>query len=123
MEYKAIVTPVGSKFQYVVTDEAGNVVSKRLSKRGDYIACTAFGDYYFGRRDLIGKGDHGRWLNSILAKKARLEGDPEAAYSKYLAYVKENGWQAEFTKEAFIESEKNYCANWLERLKVIFIEK
>lgn len=123
MEYKATVTPVGNKYQYVVTDEAGNVVSKRLSKRGDYIACTAFGDYYFGRRDLIGKGDHGRCLNSILARKARLDSDPDAAYSKYMAYVRENGWNTAFSKETFIENERTHCANWLERLKVIFIEK
>lgn len=52
----------GKKFQYTVTDENGNVISTRMSTR-DYVACTANGEYYFGRLDLIGKGDHGRRLN------------------------------------------------------------
>jgi len=29
------------------------------------VACTANGSYYFGRLDLIGKGDHGSNLNRL----------------------------------------------------------
>lgn len=47
----------GKKYQYTVTDEKGNVISTRTSAR-DYVACTANGEFYFGRLDLIGKGDH-----------------------------------------------------------------
>lgn len=54
----------GQKYLYEVKDENGNVVSKRMSKR-DYIACTANGEFYFGRIDLIGKGEHGRILNQM----------------------------------------------------------
>lgn len=46
-------------FLYQVKDAAGNVVSDRTSTR-EYAACTVDGDYYFGRVDLIGKGDHGK---------------------------------------------------------------
>lgn len=46
----------GKKYQYTVTDEKGNVISTRTSAR-DYVACTANGEFYFGRLDLIGKGD------------------------------------------------------------------
>lgn len=52
----------GKKYQYTVTDEKGNVISTRTSAR-DYVACTANGEFYFGRLDLIGKGDHGKGLS------------------------------------------------------------
>lgn len=71
----------GKKYQYTVTDEKGNVISTRTSAR-DYVACTANGEFYFGRLDLIGKGDHGRALSSATAIVA----NPEAAYKKQAAY-------------------------------------
>ena len=49
------------KFQYVVTNQEGTIVSNRTSSR-EYVACTADGNFYFGRLDLIGKGDHGRYI-------------------------------------------------------------
>lgn len=61
-KYTLTKTPKGKRFLYEVKDADGNVVSKRTSTR-DYIACTANGEYYFGRIDLIGKGEHGRMLN------------------------------------------------------------
>lgn len=54
-------TKKGSKFLYEVKDEKGNVISKRLSTR-DYVACSASGEFYFGRLDLVGKGDYARRL-------------------------------------------------------------
>jgi hypothetical protein len=48
-----------SKFLYEIKDENGNVLSQRQSNR-DYVAATKNGAFYFGRVDLIGKGDHGR---------------------------------------------------------------
>lgn len=63
----------GKKYQYTVTDEKGNVISTRTSAR-DYVACTANGEFYFGRLDLIGKGDHGKGLSrttEILANPER----------------------------------------------------
>lgn len=48
-----------SKFHYqVINDTTGEVVSERKSNRV-YVACTIHGEFYFGRIDLIGKGDHG----------------------------------------------------------------
>jgi len=47
-----------AKFTYEVIDRLGNVVSTRQSDR-HYEAATANGSHYFGRRDLVGKGDHG----------------------------------------------------------------
>lgn len=49
------------KFNYKVIDEAGKVISERNSSR-EYVACTAHGAFYFGRLDLIGKGDHANYL-------------------------------------------------------------
>lgn len=66
------------KYQYTVIDDTGKVLSTRSSNR-EYVACTINGQYYFGRLDLIGKGEHGR-TNKFCA----MEGIPETpiAYKK-----------------------------------------
>lgn len=79
--FKLNKTAKGKKFEYTVTDENGQIISKRSSTR-DYVACTADGSFYFGRLDLIGKGDHGRTLSSAEAFIA----NPEKAYEDYLKY-------------------------------------
>lgn len=64
MNYKLTVTETGNKagkFHYQVIDETGAVISERKSNR-EYVACTIHGQYYFGRLDLIGKGDHGKQI-------------------------------------------------------------
>lgn len=58
---KQETTRKGARFIYLVTDENGVVISTRKSDR-DYVACTADGSFYFGRLDLIGKGDHGKQI-------------------------------------------------------------
>jgi hypothetical protein len=70
MNYTLNVKETGNKagrFHYTVTDENGNIISDRKSNR-EYVACTIHGSHYFGRLDLIGKGDHGKkikWQISI----------------------------------------------------------
>lgn len=59
--YELAKTTKGSKYLYEVKDSTGKVISKRTSAR-DYVACTINGQYYFGRIDLIGKGEHGTAL-------------------------------------------------------------
>lgn len=49
------------KFHYLVKDENGHIISERRSNR-EYVACTINGQFYFGRIDLIGKGDHGKQI-------------------------------------------------------------
>jgi hypothetical protein len=72
----------GKKFEYQVLDtESKSIVSSRTSTR-DYVACTANGQFYFGRLDLIGKGDHGKRLSYAAAFLA----NPEKAYKDWLAY-------------------------------------
>jgi hypothetical protein len=61
MNYELKVTETNNKaakFIYQVIDEAGNVITERKSNK-EYVACTADGVYFFGRLDLIGKGNHG----------------------------------------------------------------
>ncbi len=61
MNYELKVTETNkknAKFHYQVIDENGNVISERKSNR-EYVACTINGECYFGRLDLIGKGDNG----------------------------------------------------------------
>jgi hypothetical protein len=53
-----------AKYLYQVIDENGNVLSTRQSNR-DYVAATIKGHYFFGRLDLIGKGDHGRNVKEV----------------------------------------------------------
>lgn len=75
MNYELRVTTTGNKasmFHYEVVDETGHVVSQRKSNR-EYVACTINGQYYFGRLDLIGKGDHGRQVAmNINAKREQV---------------------------------------------------
>lgn len=65
----------GKKYEYQVIDaDSKAIVSKRTSAR-EYVACTADGSFYFGRLDLIGKGDHGKRLShatEILANPERV---------------------------------------------------
>lgn len=67
-------TQKGAKYQYQVIDTTTNeAISTRVSTR-DYVACTINGDFYFGRLDLIGKGDHG----SKIKRAAAVMNDPKA---------------------------------------------
>jgi len=49
------------KFIYTVLNQEGKEISTRKSFR-KYVAATINGQFYFGRLDLIGKGDHGKQL-------------------------------------------------------------
>ncbi|CAB4136285.1 hypothetical protein UFOVP579_47 [uncultured Caudovirales phage] len=64
MNYKLKVKETNNKtakYHYQVINENGEVITERKSNR-EYVACTINGEYFFGRFDLIGKGDHGRAL-------------------------------------------------------------
>lgn len=64
MQYTLNVKETGNKsakYHYTITDEQGNVISERRSDR-KYVAATITGSHYFGRVDLVGKGDHGNYL-------------------------------------------------------------
>lgn len=67
MSFKLTVKETGNKaakYHYAVVDEAGKVISERKSNR-EYVACTIEGNFYFGRIDLIGKGDHGKMIKNL----------------------------------------------------------
>ena len=64
LNMKLIKTETGNKsakFVYSIVDANGNVLQTRSSNR-EYVAATICGKFYFGRLDLIGKGDHGRYM-------------------------------------------------------------
>lgn len=70
----------GKKYEYQVIDvDSKAIVSKRTSAR-EYVACTADGSFYFGRLDLIGKGDHGKRLSHT----AEILANPERHTKKWL---------------------------------------
>lgn len=107
----------GKKYQYTVTDEKGNVVSTRTSAR-DYVACTANGEFYFGRLDLIGKGDHGKQLSHA----TEILANPEKAYKKQIAYFTPDYrsiWIAENPAEQWIARNVEYATKEKERLNAI----
>ncbi len=107
----------GKKYQYTVTDEKGNVVSTRTSAR-DYVACTANGEFYFGRLDLIGKGDHGKRLSHA----TEILANPEKAYKKQIAYFTpdyRSTWIAENPAEQWIARNVEYATKEKERLNAI----
>lgn len=78
--------PKGKKFIYEIKNEAGEIKAQRISER-DYVACTADGSMFFGRRDLIGKGEHGRQLT--MYRRGSVNSKESEAYRKScLAAVK-----------------------------------
>lgn len=83
--FKLNKTAKGKKFEYTVTNENGEIVSSRISAR-DYVACTADGIYYFGRLDLIGKGEHGRMIAyyRFFSNKQDLNEDSKIKFAKHL---------------------------------------
>lgn len=64
-----------SKYHYTVTDETGNVITERKSNK-IYAACTLNGQYFFGRLDLIGKGEHGQTIKQMIAAGRESEISP-----------------------------------------------
>jgi hypothetical protein len=56
-------------FTYTVINEEGDVLVSRISKNGNYIACSPSGNYYFSRLDLVGKGDSGRYFTEHPEKR------------------------------------------------------
>ena len=104
----------GDKFVYTVTDERNNVISTRTSKR-DYVACTANGEFYFGRLDLIGKGSHGKDISYWTS----VYNNPELEYRKFVCgFVPSYRGElmAEYPKDKWIESHSKYAK---ERLSVL----
>lgn len=90
-KYILTKTQKGKKYLYEVKDENGNVISKRTSTR-DYVACTVNGDFYFGRLDLIGKGDHGKGISNatkILSNPQKALKEHGQAFIDYLVQRKE----------------------------------
>lgn len=102
--YKLKRTETGSKsgkFHYQVIDESGKIISERKSNR-EYVACTIDGELYFGRLDLIGKGEHGRKLNYYKSLNYA------EVYKYYLQNMKRNNQNAlGFEEWAAIEQKRD----------------
>lgn len=108
----------GKKYEYQVIDaDSKEIVSKRTSAR-DYVACTADGSFYFGRLDLIGKGDHGKRLSHTTAILA----NPEKEYKKMVAYFTPDyreQWKKENPAEQWIARNVESATKEKERLTTI----
>ena len=112
----------GDKFIYTVTDERNNVISTRTSKR-DYVACTANGEFYFGRLDLIGKGNHGKEISYWSA----VINDPVLEYRKFIfgfSSIHRSDIVIGYPKDKWIESRLQYAKERLSSLNtVIYLSK
>jgi len=90
-----------AKFHYQVINENGNVISERKSNR-EYAACTSGGGYYFGRIDLIGKGEHGMAIRDA-HKKLAMTKYPYQTFPKGIENSEEAlKWFHEATKESLV---------------------
>jgi hypothetical protein len=86
MQYKLLVKETQNKsarYHYTIVDESGKVTAERKSNR-EYAACLYDGSMFFGRIDLIGKGEHGRLLRFLDGK-----GEPHPA----IAYLETSNTQ------------------------------
>ena len=82
------------------------------------MACTADGSFYFGRLDLIGKGEHGKWLSHA----TEILANPEKAYKKMVAYFTPDyrkQWIAENPAEQWIARNVESATKEKERLNAI----
>lgn len=108
----------GKKYEYQVIDvDSKAIVSKRTSAR-EYVACTADGSFYFGRLDLIGKGDHGKRLSHA----TEILANPEKAYKKQIAYFVPSyrkEWIAENPADEWIARNVNWATERQKELNAI----
>lgn len=104
-KYILTKTPKGKKFLYEVKDENGNVISKRTSTR-DYVACSVSGEFYFGRLDLVGKGNYGM----------RLAGAQKRANYSTSVYMADRCKALEEAKKCIaIEKRIGHTQEWLQK--------
>lgn len=103
-KYTLHCTPKGKKFLYEVKDEQGHLYAKRLSKRDNFVACTLDGNFFFGRIDLISKGDHGK----MVSKYQDVIRAPKGHYEEIAAYCKRNGVDIEPYNEWSCSALPNY---------------
>jgi hypothetical protein len=94
MNYELKVTITNnktSKFHYQVVDENGNVISERKSNR-EYVACTIDSTFFFGRLDLIGKGENARFIKDSMERMNRTE-------EQFLKLYPRNIYSNDYNKE------------------------
>jgi hypothetical protein len=88
------------KFHYQVIDENGTIISERKSNR-EYVACTIDGEFYFGRLDLIGKGNHATYIKYAL-------GYMQMSLEKFNdAFKNPKYTQSKYEYQEFVEMYKN----------------
>ena len=104
---KLTKTKKGDTFIYEVTNENGTLTARRISKR-DFVACTAYGDYFFSRLDLVGKGVHGRFIKYW---EEVLE-DPNADFNRCFS----GAGNAMVDKESWIRARIKYTKDRLDNL-------
>lgn len=120
-KYILTKTPIGEKFLYEIKNNKGKVLSKHLYKR-NFVAATVDGSFFFGRLDLVGKGEHGRRLriaNSLLTH-------PKECYESYVRFFpKDMRDKVRKTTpfEGWEKDRQKWARGTLERMQVITINQ
>lgn len=83
----------------IVNNRTGETVATRTSKR-NYVAATIDGCYFFGRLDLVGKGDHGQQVKIAQEMIATTPEDYEILVQRHRAAARGNYFAA---KRGYIE--------------------
>lgn len=110
MNYTLTATELkNGKTLYEIHDETGKTVAKRTSTR-KYVACTVDGELFFGRRDLVGKGDHGKRL-------ARLEDYRVNTPEKYAKIVADAIKEIRWSNRLHLQTYRRYTKDLNEPIK------
>lgn len=111
----------GSKWLYEIKDNNGNVVATRTSAR-DYAAATINGEFFFGRVDLIGKGDHGKALRVFENYLANPKKEYAEIINSYVPSYRKKKMQ-EYTYEYYTARMEGRRKRYEELQKIAYLQR
>lgn len=111
----------GSKWLYQIEDNNGNVVATRTSAR-DYEAATINGEFFFGRVDLIGKGDHGKALRVFENYSANPKKEYAKIINSYVPSYRKKIMQ-EYTYENYVAEMEGRRKRYEELQKIAYLQR
>lgn len=111
----------GSKWLYEVKDSNGQSVATRTSTR-DYVAATANGEFFFGRVDLIGKGDHGKALRVFENYLANPKKEYAKIINSYVPSYRKKIMQ-EYTYEEYVANMEKRRERYGELQKIAYLQR
>lgn len=122
---KLVKTAKGSKWKYQVMDEDGNVLASRISNR-EYVACSANGEFFFGRIDLVGKGFYSKTYDAAQKRANYTKEQYLADRTDFCKCMGSKNVDKHYPieEEAMknkIEEIREYGKKWLAKLEIVYI--